>query len=181
MDNVQEIWRPIPGYEGSYSASNLGRIRSEARSCRCDKGTRKLPQKVMVLAANRVGYRLVNLRDGLGGARTHLAHKLVALTFLGPREEGLQINHRDLDKSNNCVWNLEYVTAAENTWHERRLNPERSRGENVHNARLTEEDVRTVRKLRGVMSERKIAAHLGIHRSTVSHILTDRIWRHVED
>lgn len=102
---MEERWKPIPGYEGLYSISSLGRVRREAR---------------FQQSYSSGGYPRVNLsRDGKATAKS--IHILVAEAFIGPRPEGLQINHKDGVKENSELSNLEYVTAAENMQHAFRL------------------------------------------------------------
>ena len=100
---MQEIWKEIPGYEGLYQASNLGRIRSFKYN------------KVRVLKQGKIkdGYYMVNLyRNNV--KKNSLVHRLVWLAFNGAIPEGLQINHRDEDKANNALLNLELVTPSQN-------------------------------------------------------------------
>lgn len=60
------------------------------------------------LSKNSAGYYIITLDH------TFTIHEIVADTFIGPRPEGMEIDHKDEDKSNNNVTNLEYVTHAEN-------------------------------------------------------------------
>ena len=102
-NNIQEIWKDIPGYEGHYLASNFGRIRSLKRN------------KVSILkpVRHRDGYYRVNLyRNKV--AKKALVHRVVWSTFNGPIPEGLEVNHRDEDKANNALLNLELVTPSQN-------------------------------------------------------------------
>lgn len=102
-NNIQEIWKPVPGYEGQYQASNFGKIRSFKRN------------KVRVLkqGKTRNGYYMVNLRRN-NVKKYSSVHRLVWSAFNGAIPEGLEINHRDEDKANNALLNLELVTRKEN-------------------------------------------------------------------
>jgi hypothetical protein len=62
------------------------------------------------------GYRFVSLYDS-GVGRQEYVHRLVAAAFIGPCPDGMQVNHKDLDKSNNHFNNLEYVTSQGNMAH----------------------------------------------------------------
>lgn len=99
----EEIWKDIPGYEGVYQASNLGRIRGVDR---IDVGGRKWKGKVLSQCVCR-GYKKV----GLNYARINkqcAVHRLVALAFI-PNPNGYeQINHKDENPANNMVENLEW-------------------------------------------------------------------------
>ena len=102
-NNMQEIWKDIPGYEGQYLASNFGRIRSLKRN------------KVRILKPRRnsVGYYRVQLcRNNVKKDST--VHRLVWLAFNGVIPEGLEVNHKDEVKTNNSLANLELVTRSQN-------------------------------------------------------------------
>lgn len=103
-NNIQEIWKDIPGYEGHYQASNFGRIRSLKFN--------KL--RILKLGNDGCGYYIVQLYLNNVAKSLHL-HRLVWITFYGPIPEGLQINHKDENKSNNSLANLELVTPSQNT------------------------------------------------------------------
>lgn len=92
-----EIWKDIPNYEGLYQASNFGRIKSKT--------------KILKPNYTQNGYLKVNLSKN-GKSTTFLVHLLVARTFFGYKE--LQVDHKDTNKSNNHLDNLEYVTQQEN-------------------------------------------------------------------
>jgi hypothetical protein len=110
-------WRDIPGYEGAYQASTAGQIKSLEKVLpflRYGGGkTRTLRERILKLREDRYGYLRVNLyRDGkMIGWKVHL---LVALTFLGPRPEGMVIAHGDGNQRNNSIRNLRYATRKEN-------------------------------------------------------------------
>lgn len=101
MEN--EIWKDIPGYEGLYQASNLGRI----RSLKYDK--------VRIMKPQRSGKGYYKVILCLNSVFSHARiHRLVWSAFNGPIPEGLEINHKDEDKANNALLNLELVTRKEN-------------------------------------------------------------------
>lgn len=100
-----EIWRPVVGYEGLYEVSDKGRVRSLFSK----RGKVLSPAKSM-------GYPYVNLsRDGR--PRFARIHVLVAAAFIGECPDGHEVNHKDSDRTNNNVSNLEYVTHAQNVLH----------------------------------------------------------------
>lgn len=102
-----EEWRDVVGYEGIYHVSSHGRVRRVLAS----QGTRPGPLKPTRNVRN--GYYSVMLwRDGKSKRIT--VHRLVALAFLGPAPEGLEVCHGDDDKSNNRVENLRWDTHSEN-------------------------------------------------------------------
>ena len=100
-----EIW-DIEGYEGLYQVSNLGRVKS--LNYKCTKEEKILKPKVC-----KKGYLMVGLYKE-GKRRYYLVHRLVAETFIDNPEDKPQVNHKDEDKTNNKVENLEWVTSKEN-------------------------------------------------------------------
>jgi hypothetical protein len=109
-----EHWRPIPGWEGIYEASSLGRIRRLDHTITYVTGrTQRLKGMVLRSVVRRDGRFEVRLnRDGQG--QTRYVHHLVALAFIGPRPPGLDICHNDGDCSNNLPSNLRYGTKSSN-------------------------------------------------------------------
>lgn len=112
---TQEQWKPIQGTDGGYEVSNLGRVRSMKRY-RGQTG-RIMPQTVQPSGrGGRLTYCAVMLWVN-NKAQCRKVHRLVAEAFI-PNPDGLpQINHKDGDKLNNHVSNLEWCTAKQNTRH----------------------------------------------------------------
>jgi hypothetical protein len=99
-----EIWKPIAGYEGLYSISNMGRVYSE-------RNARLLAQGTSEDGYKRVGLSVSGVQKHLSVART------VAFAFVPGYAPGLQVNHIDSNRTNNTPENLEWVTARENNDH----------------------------------------------------------------
>jgi hypothetical protein len=102
---VSEEWRSIPGYEDTYQVSSLGQVRSLPRNT-----TRG---KVLSVKVGKRGYPAVALVQD-GRQSTHEVHRLVALAFLGPRPDGMEVRHVDGDRLNPRASNLAYGTRSEN-------------------------------------------------------------------
>lgn len=113
---MEETWKDIPGYEGRYQASTLGNIRSLDRLVTTNiKGTRCIQfhhGRLLRPGNNAKGYLFVHL----SGIR-HYVHRLVGLTFIDKCDSKPFINHKDGNKSNNVVSNLEWCSASENMIH----------------------------------------------------------------
>ena len=108
-----EIWKDIPGYEGKYQASNLGRIRSIDRPIGIPgkKGFKNLKGRVLRPGPTKSGHLYVVLGHGAAGSPVH---QLIALTFIGPRPDGTEVCHNDGDPTNNRADNLRYDTRTNN-------------------------------------------------------------------
>lgn len=103
---MNEIWKDINGYDGLYQVSNLGRVKSLNYN-----HTRK--EKIRKLHVVAWGYLQVTLCKN-GECKNPLVHQLVAEAFLPNPKNLPEVNHKDENKSNNCVDNLEWVTHKEN-------------------------------------------------------------------
>ena len=115
---MDEIWKPVKGYEGLYQVSNLARVRSLDRSrtvrdayggymTRTDKG------KIVSQTDNGHGYLIVQLRKD-GHRKNHYVHRVVAEAFCNNPEDKPDVNHKDYNIKNNLPENLEWVTTKEN-------------------------------------------------------------------
>lgn len=116
-----EVWKPIPGYEGLYEASSLGRIRttegkttSSARFESREWQQRIMKQKYEKRHGNtgNTDARICLWKDG--EEKTYLVARLVAMAFLPTPFDMLTVNHIDGNTSNNRIDNLEWVTRADN-------------------------------------------------------------------
>ena len=105
-----EEWRPVVGYEGLYEVSNTGRVRSVDRYVKTCYGSYRLHKgKVLSPGIRPDGYLVVSLQY-----RMFRVHRIVAEAFLPNPDNLPQVNHKDEDKSNNRVDNLEWCTAKYN-------------------------------------------------------------------
>lgn len=102
---MEEIWQDLPGYEGLYRISNYGQIESLPRQG--SKGG------LMKGTVHKKGYLNVTLRKN-GKQTTAKVHRLVAETFLPNPEQLPEVNHKDENKLNNRVDNLEWCTTQYN-------------------------------------------------------------------
>lgn len=98
---MQEVWKDIEGYEGCYQVSNLGRVRNIKFN------------RMLKPSCDSDGYLIVVLSKG-GKHRTRTVHRLVAETFIRNKSGYPQVNHKDENKQNNCVENLEWCDSKQN-------------------------------------------------------------------
>ncbi len=118
---VSEIWRNIPGYGGYYQASTLGRVRSVDRVVTDKNGYKKRIKGYLRIQRvnNRGGYKMVSLSKN-GKNIYYQVHKLIMLTFVGPRPAGQQIRHGSNGSLDNSVANLCYGTSSQDGLDKRR-------------------------------------------------------------
>ena len=104
----KEYWKPVADYEGLYEVSNWGRARSLDRWVKGRNGSVRLCKgRILKLKTNNQGYLLVTLcKNGKG--KTFTVHRLVAEAFLPNTDNLPEVNHKDENKLNNNVDNLEW-------------------------------------------------------------------------
>lgn len=116
---LEETWKDIPGYEGLYQASDLGRIKSLDRIVETSNMYSKLYKgTILKQTLGTTGYLTVKLNTD-GKRKTRKVHQLIAMAFLSHKPCGHDkvINHKDFDKTNNNINNLEITTTRENIVH----------------------------------------------------------------
>ena len=118
---MTEIWHPCAGYETHYEVSNIGNVRSIERMVRHAKGGVKIsPSKLLKQGKSKSGYLIVSFCvDGIKSNQT--VHRLVARAFISNESNKPQVNHKDGNKHNNHIDNLEWMTASENGLHAYRV------------------------------------------------------------
>ena len=112
-----EEWKDIQGYEGKYQVSNHGRVKSLARYRKNNGNSQSFQgERILKQSVNNKGYCIVELcRDSK--RKRHSVHRLVADAFIENNENREQVNHKDENKQNNHVENLEWCTCKENINH----------------------------------------------------------------
>ena len=109
---IEEIWKDVIGYEGIYQVSNLGNIKSKSRN-----GTKNNYEWLYIKQnLKKSGYLNVVLTKN-NNSKTFRTHRLVAIAFLLNKENKPQVNHKNGIRNDNCIDNLEWVTASENKKH----------------------------------------------------------------
>lgn len=98
----KEIWKDIQGYEGLYQVSNLGNVKNKIQPY-------LKQEKIYKKFSNSNGYLFVGLRKDKKRKFKYI-HRLVAEAFIPNPNNLPQINHKDENKQNNCVNNLEWCT-----------------------------------------------------------------------
>lgn len=114
---MQEVWKDIVGYEGYYQVSNLGRVKSLRLKVYSHAQKRAIPvmrEKILKQFPNTKKYLNVDLRRN-GTRNTQAVHRLVAKAFISNENDYPQVNHKDENKQNNRVDNLEWCTNQYNS------------------------------------------------------------------
>ena len=110
---MNEIWRPIKGYEGLYEVSNLGRVKSLER-VRPNMANGLYKERILKGQINRGGYHKVALLRNEGKSKLCSVHRLVAEAFISNPNNKPCIDHINTIKTDNSVENLRWVTWKEN-------------------------------------------------------------------
>lgn len=168
---MPEVWKDIPGFEG-YEASDAGRIRSVDRWNHFGPHRRWLRGRILRSRVNqKSGYEQIVFYK-----TTALVHQLIMLAFVGPPPEGMEVCHSDNDRLNNCLANLQYGTRRFNN-QEKDKHGTHLKGVRHHQARLTEEDIRSIRD-----SDEKhavLAMRYNVSESHIGGIKRGRYWGHL--
>lgn len=164
-----ERWAPIDGFNGLYSVSSAGRVRSEARVVVYASGKKQtVRERIMSPATKRSGHQSVML---YGGARKRFhIHRLVALAFIGEPPTALhEVAHCDGNPANNCADNLRWATRSENHA-DKVAHGTHNRGESHPLCKLTDDQVRSIRASSAKAPD--IAAQYGVSWQHVRAIKT---------
>ena len=159
----KETYKEVP-FACNYLASDMGNVKSK----RYDK-----PLKGSL---NSCGYKRVQLGSS---KNKQFVHRIVALTFLEIDQNRLFVNHKDGNKANNQLSNLEWVTSSENDLHAYANDLKKSKkGEDCHRAKLNNNQVAEIKKL---LANNYTCAHIAgifsVHRKTINDIKLKRTWK----
>lgn len=168
---MSEQWRSVLGYEGLYEVSNLGHVVSVKFNKR-----KRLNPKPTSRGYKRITLRKDRKRKGV------FVHEMVLEAFVSQRPDGLVANHKNGDKSDNRVQNLEWITQKQNVHHAiRKGNFFTPRGEQCGPSKLTEKQVLKIRSLfaTGNFTKTALAARFDVTDVLVGKIVRHEIWRHI--
>lgn len=161
--NDTELWQYVDGFDEQYMVSNFGRVLNVKSNA------------VLKQSTNYKGYKVVSLLKD-GKPKQKRVHRIVAKTFIGEtdKKDANQINHKDGNKSNNHIYNLEWCTPKENINHAIQTGLwNYEKGEN----KLNEEKVKEIRRLHSEgMSYEKIAQKFNINKSTARRAGNGTTW-----
>lgn len=160
LNIMQEVWKPIPGYEGRYEVSDQGRVRNNNK-------------KILALCSVSGGYKAVSL----GKNNSKLIHRLVVAAFLGsaPLDKRLVL-HGNGDRFDNRLSNLRYGNHKDNSA-DAKLHGTQTKGERQHAAKLTVKQVLYIRTSNetGIALAKKFS----VTTACISAVIKRKNWRHV--
>jgi hypothetical protein len=175
-----EIWKEVAGYEGLYEVSDLGRVRSTKRVLIDKIGrARRYRSKILSGGVSDKGYWAIMLCKDAEQKMTLVA-RLVATAFIPNPDGKAEVNHKDGNKNDNSVSNLEWMTHQENSLH-RNAVLGKNVGEAVHNSTMTNTQVIEIRKMRAEtnLSCRAIGERFGVNGHAVYAAVMRRSWKHI--
>lgn len=170
---MREVFEDLKGYEDSYQISDSGRIFTKRRLI----GNQIHYGKELVPQLTQDGYLKVTLSKN-GECKKFYLHRLVATQFLDNSMNLPQVNHKDGNKLNNNIANLEWCTKQENQNHAVRNNL-MQHGQDRPSARLTEDQVLEIYKLKGILTGQAIADIYGVSKNTINCILRGSKWKYL--
>ena len=170
---MREVFEDLKGYEESYQISDFGRIFTKRRLV----GNQIYYGKELVPQLTNDGYLKITLCKN-GESKKFYLHRLVAIQFIDNNTNLPQVNHKDGNKLNNTVTNLEWCTKIENQNHAVRTGL-MQRGQDRPSAKLTEEQVLEIYKLKGILKSQDIANKYNVSKNTINCILRGSKWSYL--
>jgi hypothetical protein len=181
MGNI-EVWKSLKNIVKNgenYEVSNLGNVRSIDRYVTNSNGITKLIKGKILKKGNHTGgYHNVALTLN-GNPKSYYVHILVAKTFIINSENKPEVNHKDGDKKNNQVVNLEWSTPKENTAHARSTGLCNQNGEDSIKATLTNKLVEEIRSMyeSELYTQRELAVKFGMDFRKINQIVNYKTYR----
>lgn len=162
METTKEIWKSLPEYVG-IEVSNLGRVR---------KNTYKHRNEVIgEFCKDRDGYYRCTVYRLNGSYTSQPVHRLIAKAFIDNPDNKPCVNHKDNDRTNNRVENLEWVTPKENVHHSFLYGDRKRLKEVQRTTVLTDFQISQIDKLRTIYTVNQIANLFNIKYSTLKNII----------
>lgn len=178
-DLYGEIWKDIKHYEGWYQVSNKERVKSLQREIIFSSGSVRLQNSKLLKPRIANGYLGVTLTKN-SMAKTISVHRLVAESFIPNPKNKPHVNHKDGNKLNNHLYNLEWSTSKENiqhSWANNLSSPRR--GERCTWSILKDSDILEIREMGKSVTRKELAEKYGVSASFISRIILRKVWFHI--
>jgi|GEM_PF-1593221 len=174
-----EVWKDVPGYEGLYQVSSLGKFRSyDSLKIAFGKGYYTQKGRILKQSKEKNGYLRIALFKDLVNIK-YRAHRIVAEVFVPNPEHKDQVNHINGIKTDNRAVNVEWVTASENQIHAVTTGL-RPIGEDIYCAKVTENQVLIFREeYASGLSVPEIFRKHNVSRHLVNRIVKNKSWKHL--
>lgn len=175
-----EIWKDIIGYEKSYSISSLGRILAKEKRVLGSHGVYKLhKEKFLKLSIHTGGYNQLWLWRNKK-IQGFSFHRIFATHFIPNPENKPFINHKDGNKLNNSISNLEWCTSSDNLIHAYSTGLKSAKGEKHGRRKLTNSIVLKIREMYSVKKDLECLSDLfKVSKSTICSIGKRKTWQHI--
>lgn len=173
----KETWKDIPGYEGLYQASTMGRIRSLDREIECKDGQVRFYEGKVKKPRKKNDDALTVTLSKNGHLKTYNVHKLIMHTFKGERPEGYHICHKNGDCADNRLENLRYDTPSQNNIDMYRYGGKSGPG------KLSVEQALEIRKLyaTGDYTQTELAVSFGVGQSSIGKVILRQTFSWLND
>ena len=174
-----EIFKPIPGWEGYYSVSNHGNVRSEQRLIK-EKSTNKIyeiPEKILKKSLDNSGKKYYRVSLSRSSIITYLqVHRLVCWAFIGEQKKGMEVRHLDGNSRNNNLSNLCYGTKSDN------MQDAIKHGtfpllEKRPGAKLNDKIVKEITLAKGTLAE--LSRRFGVCSGVIRQIKMGQTWKNI--
>lgn len=178
---MQEIWKDVVGFEGLYKVSNFGNVMGMGKSWVCGmyNKIRTKPKSILPKSTNTSGYHQIWLSKNKNG-KNYRVHRLVAEAFLENPENKKDINHKNGNKTDNGLDNLEWCTRSENVLHAFKNDLKKPSSGSKHGmSKLKEYDVLKIRELAGKHTKLELAEMFGVGRRSINNIVNHKSWQHI--
>ena len=166
----KEIWKPVVGYEGLYEINNKGEIKTIKSG------------RIIKYFKNKDGYLSCKLSKK-SKTKTYLVHRLVAQAFIPNPENKPYVNHKDSNRLNNTLNNVEWCTPLENVKH--MIISGRStykKGSNNINSKLDENIVISILNIykNKNVTQRFLSKKYDVSLSAINSVINRKTWKHVD-
>lgn len=166
---VNEIWRLMPEYDKPYMVSSFGRVSHFKDGV----------WSIKKIHLDYRGYQIVALVKG-GKPICKKVHRLVAKEFILNSENKKTVNHKDFQKTNNTIFNLEWHTNKENLDHAYKSGVMiKAKGESQGLSKLTDKKVLEIRSLSATNTLESIGKLYNVHFTTIARVVNRETWKHI--
>jgi hypothetical protein len=183
MQREQLSVAPLPIFKDYYTISNHGKIvRLERISININGVRKRLKEKEIKHTFSKNKYPCVSISVN-GICKRVYVHRMMAIAFIPNPENKPEVNHKDGNRSNFSLNNLEWVTAKENVNHAIETGlANHVKGEDAYFSKLTEKKVLAIRRLHRInpkFNRRALSRKIGVSHQNISDIVNNKAWKYL--